>query len=114
MTRISAPRPRLPRKISRGLILAGQPGRDRKVRDFAAELGRAARLDFGDTDKPDSAVTYAPDLNRCVVLNIAPLHELVPWKEAKAYWDELLKGEYEWSSMGKQLRKKRTVNAEDP
>jgi hypothetical protein len=27
-----------------------------------------------------------------VVLNIAPLHELVPWKEAKKYWDELLAG----------------------
>ena len=43
-------------------------------------------------------VTYDPDLNDGVVLNIAPLQELVPWKEAKSYWDELLKGEYEWSS----------------
>jgi hypothetical protein len=40
------------------------------------------------------------------VLTIAPLHELVPWKEAGAYWDELLEGKYEWSSIGKQMREK--------
>ena len=51
-------------------------------------------------------VWYDPDLNDGVVLNIAPLWELVPWKEAKSYWGELLAGEYEWSSMSKLLRKK--------
>jgi hypothetical protein len=44
-----------------------------------------------------------------VVLNIAPLWELVPWKEAKAYWAELMEGKYEWSSIGKQLREKGLV-----
>lgn len=39
----------------------------------------------------------------------APLHELVPWKEAKNYWEELLAGKYEWSSIGKQLREKGLV-----
>ena len=39
----------------------------------------------------------------------APLPELVPWKEAKKYWDELVKGKYEWSSIGKQLREKGLV-----
>jgi hypothetical protein len=43
------------------------------------------------------------------LLNIAPLWELVPWKEAKNYWEELLDGKYEWSSIGKQLRKKGIV-----
>ena len=47
-----------------------------------------------------------PDLNDGVVLNIATLHELVPWKDAKCYWQELLDGKYEWSSIGKQLRQK--------
>ena len=77
-----------------------------ELRDFAERLGRAARLEFGDKEKLDSSVTYDPDLNDGVVLNIAPLWELVPWKEAKSYWDALLKGEYEWSSIGKQLREK--------
>ena len=48
-------------------------------------------------------------VNDGVVLNIAPLWELVPWKEAKSYWEELLEGKYEWSSIGKQLREKELV-----
>ena len=68
-----------------------------ELRDFEAKLRRAAILHL------------EPDLDDGVVLNIAPLRELVPWKEAKAYWDELLAGQYEWSSIGKQLRDKGLV-----
>jgi hypothetical protein len=78
-----------------------------EIKDFEEKLRRAANLDFG--KNLDSSVIYDPDLNDGVVLNIAPLWELVPWKEAKGYWDELLAGEYEWSSMGKLLRKKGLV-----
>jgi hypothetical protein len=63
-----------------------------ELRDFEDKLRRAANLHL------------IPDLNDGVVLNIAPLWELVSWKEAKDYWGELLKGEFEWSSIGKQLR----------
>ena len=69
----------------------------RNCRDFEDKLRRAANLHL------------EPDLNDGVVLNIAPLHELVPWKEAKNYWEELLEGKYEWSSIGKQLRQKGLV-----
>ncbi len=68
-----------------------------ELKDFEDKLRRAADLHL------------EPDLNDGVVLNIAPLWELVPWKEAKNYWDELLKGEYEWSSIGKQLRQRQLV-----
>jgi hypothetical protein len=68
-----------------------------ELRDFEDKLRRAANLHL------------EPDLNDGVVLNIAPLHELVPWKEAKNYWDELLEGKYEWSSISKQLRQKGLV-----
>ena len=63
-----------------------------ELRDFAERLQKVANLHI------------VPDLNDGVVLNIAPLWELVPWKEAKKYWEELLDGKYEWSSIGKQLR----------
>jgi hypothetical protein len=43
------------------------------------------------------------------VLNIAPLHDLVPWVEASKYWDELLAGKYPWSSIGKELKQKGMV-----
>jgi hypothetical protein len=91
---------------------AGASGRDAKqldrqiekqdalvaeLRDFEEKLRRAANLHLD------------PDLNDGVVLNIAPLWELVPWKEAKAYWHELRAGEYEWSTIGKQLREKGLV-----
>lgn len=78
-----------------------------ELQDFEEKLRRAANLDFG--KDLDSSIVYDPDLNDGVVLNIAPLWELVPWKEAKNYWDELLAGEHEWSSMGKLLRKKGLV-----
>ncbi len=69
-----------------------------ELRDFEDKLRRAANLNL------------EPDLNDGVVLNIAPLHELAPWKEAKKYWEELLEGKYEWSSIGKQLRQKGIVS----
>ena len=75
-----------------------------KQEDFISEL-----QDFEDKLRRAANLHLEPDLNDGVVLNIAPLHELVPWKEAKKYWDDLLAGEYEWSSIGKQLREKGIV-----
>ena len=68
-----------------------------ELRDFEDKLRRAANLHL------------ESDLNDGVVLNIAPLWELVPWREANSYWEELLAGKYEWSSIGKQLRQKGLV-----
>ncbi len=68
-----------------------------ELHDFADKLRRAANLHL------------VPDLNDGVVLNIAPLFELVPWKEAKEYWEDLVAGKYEWSSIGKQIREKGLV-----
>jgi hypothetical protein len=72
--------------------------------DFLSEL-----QDFEDKLRRAANLRLEPDLNDGVVLNIAPLHELVPWNEAEKYWGELLEGKYEWSSIGKQLRQKGLV-----
>jgi hypothetical protein len=68
--------------------------------DLLSELS-----DFADKLRRVTALHLTPDLNDGVVLNIAPLWELVPWKEAKKYWDELQAGKYEWSTIAKQLNK---------
>lgn len=91
----------------------GRSGREAKQlekemdrqRQFVSEL-----YDFADKLRKVANLDLNPDLNDGVVLNIAPLWELVPWKEANKYWDELLEGKYEWSSIGKQLREKVLVD----
>jgi Eco57I restriction-modification methylase len=77
--------------------LEGQESLLSELHDFHDKLTRAADL------------RLEPDLNDGVVLNIAPLWELVPWSEAKKYWNELLDGKYEWSSIGKQLHERGKV-----
>jgi len=68
-----------------------------EVRTFRQRLDAVAKQDL-----------YI-DLNDGVLISIAPLWELVPWKEAARVWEELLAGEYEWSAMGQTLRNKGLV-----
>ena len=94
------------------LAAAGSEGREIKQLERQVEHQEslvAELYDFRDKLRRAADLNLEPDLNDGVVLNIAPLRELVPWSEAKKYWDELLAGKYEWSSISKQLRSKRVI-----
>jgi len=110
--------PKIRLEFSRLQALRGQVtaagGSGKEAKRLAEELERQEDFfselqDFEDKLRRAANLHLEPDLNDGVVLNIAPLHELVPWKAAKDYWDELLEGKYEWSSIGKQLRQKGLV-----
>ncbi len=70
-----------------------------ELQDFADKLRRAANLNLD------------PDLNDGVILNMAPLWELVPWTEPKKYWEELQEGKYDWSHIAYRLWPKRVREA---
>ncbi len=91
-------------------VRAGRSARESQFGGTHALIGKSMlRCRSITVTKHVPEVVYDPDLNDGVVLNITPLHEFVPWKETKNYWEELLEGKYEWSSMGKLLRKKGIV-----
>jgi len=94
--------------------LAGAGIGGKEVKQLEKQLDHQENLlaelyDFKDKLRRVADLNLEPDLNDGVVLNIAPLWELVPWGEAKKYWEELLAGKYEWSSISKQLRNRGVI-----
>jgi len=71
-----------------------------EVTAFRNELDRVALLDI------------PPDLNDGVLIGIAPLHRLVPWKEAEKMWHKLLAGDYAWSAMSRQIKANKQLTPE--
>ena len=63
-----------------------------KKADFVVEL-----KEFRDTMEKIALSGYDPDFDDGVILNMAPLHEVIPWKEPAKYWKELQAGEYDWA-----------------
>lgn len=43
------------------------------------------------------------DINDGVIINMAPLWELIPLREATKYWEELTQGRYDWAHFAYQL-----------
>ena len=94
------------------IVGVGNVGREAKQLEKQLERQEslmAELYDFRDKLRRAANLQLVPDLNDGVVLNIAPLWELVPWSEAKKYWEELRAGKYEWSSMSKQLRERGVI-----
>ncbi len=84
-------------------------GANRKVQEkkVGAQLALVAELkSYIKSLDAAALLQLQPDLNDGVLLNIAPLRELVPWKEPARAWEELLRGKYAWSHIASQLRQK--------
>ncbi len=68
-----------------------QEGFVSELNEFREKLSAAAHLGL------------APDLNDGVLLNIAPLHALMPWRETRRVWEDIQAGKYPWSTIGKRV-----------
>jgi hypothetical protein len=71
-----------------------------ELREFRAEVARVLPL-------------WHPNLNDGVIINFAPFHRLIShpkWrKDVTACWDELVKGNYDWSHLAMHLWPERVI-----
>ena len=77
-------------------------GRDKRV--IEKEIDKIEGLideltEFQKRLKATTDMGYDPDIDDGVILNMAPLHELIPWAEPKKFWEELEKGRYDWAHL---------------
>jgi len=48
---------------------------------------------------------FKPDIDDGVILNMAPLYKLIPWKEPEKYYKNLQMGQYEWAHVSRYFKK---------
>ncbi|MBN2413377.1 BREX-1 system adenine-specific DNA-methyltransferase PglX [candidate division KSB1 bacterium] len=66
-----------------------------EIREFTEKLTAV----LNKTDENGRVVGYDPDINDGVIINMAPLRELIPWNEPAKYWQELEQGQYDWARL---------------
>ncbi|MCP4549294.1 MAG: hypothetical protein GY835_22810 [bacterium] len=100
-------------ELRAGLETLDGSARRRREREIERQQRIADEVTaFGKTLDRVALLNLPPDLNDGVVIGIAPLYELVPWKEAQRTWEKLVAGEYEWSTMAQRMREKGIVRRE--
>ena len=81
-----------------------ETGSGREVRRLEKEREEAILL-LGELESFESQLRkvaeggWAPELDDGVVINLAPLHAVVPWKEPEKVWKKLEKGDYDWAHL---------------
>jgi len=86
----------------RGRLTATAEGREKRALEKEIEKGENLIDELNEFLNKVKAVLergYDPDIDDGVILNMAPLHELIPWAEPKKYWEELQKGKYDWAHL---------------
>lgn len=94
--------------------LAGMPGESQEKRTLEKRIEEQQELveeltRFRKDMEEVIALDYNPDINDGVLINMAPLHKLIKWSEPEKFWERLLRGELEWSTMAKRLKAKGLV-----
>jgi hypothetical protein len=70
-----------------------------RLRDFADDLREFSKRIKAITDRG-----YTPHIDDGVLLNAAPLHEILPsWPETKKAWQELERGDYDWANQAMEF-----------
>lgn len=92
----------------------GASGRQLKALQKSIEEGESARDDLQEfASKIDNliALGYDPNIDDGVLINMAPLWQLIPsWSaEPKKCWDKLVTGDYDWSHMAMHLWPQRVI-----
>ena len=79
------------------LLEKDQEDLETKLLDLEA-FEAAIRRILEQKNERGETVGWAPEIDDGVILNLAPLRELMPsWKEPEKFWQELAEGNYDWS-----------------
>jgi len=97
-------------ELRQGVDTLSGTARRRREREIERQDKLVAEVtDFRDRLDAIALLNLPPDLNDGVVISVAPLWKLVPWKEAQKTWEKLVAGEYPWSTMARQMRERGLV-----
>jgi len=97
-------------ELRAGLEALDASARRRREREIERQQKLVAEVtEFRDRLDRIALLNLPPDLNDGVTISIAPLWELVPWMEAQKTWEKLAAGQFEWSTMARQMRQRGLV-----